>query len=77
MPNLVKLGEQVAVDIRACSAVVQSKALESKVKLSMQKCSKIDPVVVIHLPQKAPNGHRNKITSQHGDSKSLALNPKP
>ena len=43
----------------------------------MQKCSKIEPVVVIHLPQKAPNGHRNKITSQHGDSKPLALNPKP
>ena len=32
-PNLVKLGEQVAVDIRTCSAVVQSKALESKVRL--------------------------------------------
>ena len=32
-PNLVEFGEKVAVDIPACSAVVQSKALESKVRL--------------------------------------------
>ena len=32
-PNLVEFSEKVAVDIRACSAVVQSKAWESNVTL--------------------------------------------
>ena len=32
-PHLVEFSEKVAVDIRACSAVMQSKALESKVRL--------------------------------------------